>query len=331
MPAIAARALDAWIPGSKPAITDKAAFVLVYGGDEGGVAALASDILQGAPSPLRMTADGLSPSDLRAHLSTGGLFGAPAPVRISGASDKHTTVLRKALEGLEGGPCVVVEAGVLKKQSSLKTLFDGLGATAVLHPLDPKTATAWMARAIQSSGMAMDKNALTGAENRLPSDRMRILRIAEVLALHAMGRGANSVGHEDVTAIVGNEGDVDLTQALMSALAGDTTAALVAFDGQMSAGENPIALMRAWGWKLQRFDDMVRSNARPAQAVASARPPVFFNERAISERILTRLGAPGVAFALEHMDAAERSIVHQGQPPRLVIERWLLRLSQWKP
>lgn len=330
MPAIAAREIDSWIPGTTPAWAKTASFVLIYGGDEGGVSALASDALQGAPSPLRLQADGLSAPDLRAHLSTGGLFGAAAPVRIAGASDKHTPILRKALEGLAGGPCVIVEAGVLKKTSSLKTLFDTLGHTAVLHPLDTKTAASWMGRAVASAGLALDAQALKGSEARLPSDRMRILRIAEVLVLHALGRGAQRVEAEDINAIVGHEGDVDLTQALMAACAGDTTGALQAIDSQLSSGENPIALLRAWGWKLQRFDDMVRSGARPAQAVASARPPVFFTERAVSERILTRLGAPGIAFALEQMDAAERNIVHGGQPPRIVLERWLMRLALWK-
>ena len=331
MPALAPRALDGWTPGTSPQALRPFSFLLIYGGDEGGISALAADITAGPVPALRLGADTISAPELRAHLSTGGLFGPAAPVRIQGASDKHVAVLRKALDGVEGGPTVVVEAGVLKKDSKLKALFDQLGATVAIHPLDAKAAATWLGRATAAAGLPLAKNALAGAQERLPSDRMRLLRLGEVLVLHALGREAGSVEAIDIAAFVGQDGDVDLTQALMAALVGQADEALQALDVQMAAGENPIALARAWGWKLQRFDDMARSGQRPSAAVASARPPVFFAERAKTEQALARLGAPGIGAALEGLDEAERAVVHRGQPARTVFERWLLRVAFWKP
>lgn len=329
MPALPARALDAWIPGAPPAAAI-APFVLLYGGDEGGITALAADLVRAEGTPVRWSADTLTAADLRAHLSTGGLFGPQAPVRISGATDKHVALLKTALEGLTDTPRVVIEAGALKKDSKLKALFDTLGSSIVLHPLDAKGAGAWLTNAISTTPTPLAKGALAGALERLPADRMRLIRLAEVLSLHATGRGAQAIEAQDITALVGHEGEVDLTQALMAALQGQTDAALVALDRQLGGGENPIALLRAWSWKIQRLDDMIRSGLRPAQAVAAARPPVFFTERAATERALTRLGAAGIGAALEQIDATERAIVHSGHPARLVMERWLVRLSHWK-
>lgn len=329
MPALVARHLDNWVPGTAPAAAI-APMVLIYGGDEGGVCALAADLTGTDGPPLRLSADSLVPSDLRAHLSTGGLFGPAASVRISGATDKHTAALKNALEGMPPGPRVVVEAGVLKKDSKIKALFDAIGTTIVLHPLDTKTATTWLTRAVEATGMPLTNGALAGVAERLPSDRMRLIRMAEVLALHAQGRGDTAIEAADLLALVGQEGDVDLSQALMSALVGNVDKALIALDRQLGAGENPIALIRAWAWKLQRLDDMARSGQRPAQAVASARPPVFFAERAATERALSRLGNPGLSTAISLLDGAERAIVYAAHPARLVLERWLLRTALWK-
>lgn len=329
MPAISPKALDAWTPGTVPPALIGARVVLIHGADEGGICALAADITRAEGPAVRLAADGLVASDLRARMATGGLFGPATPVRVAGANDKHVGMFDKA-GTISEGAILVVEAGSLKKDSKLKALFEAKGVSVALSPLEGAAAGTWLSKACAGAGVPMAKGALAGALERLPSDRMRLTRLAEVLGLHALGRGANEVGIADVAAVVGQEADVDLTQAFGCALSGDLKGALLALDTQLGVGENPIALTRAWSWKLQRLDDMVRSGLKPGAAVAAARPPVFFAERGTTEQALKRLGNAGVAMALESLDATERAVVHNGHPPRVALERWLLKLATWK-
>lgn len=329
MPAIGPRALDSWSPGTAPSALAGVRVVLIHGGDEGGICGLAADLTRAEGPAVRLAADGLVASELRARMATGGLFGPATPVRVSGANDKHVGMFEKAVT-LTDGALLVVEAGALKKDSKLKTLFEKLGASVALAPIEGAAAGAWISKACSAAGLPMAKGALMGALERLPSDRMRLTRMAEVLVLHALGRKAEAVEAVDVAAIVGQEADVDLTQALGCALAGDLAGAIRALDTQLGIGENPIALTRAWSWKLQRLDDMVRSGLKPGAAVAAARPPVFFSERESTERAIKRLGSAGVGAAVEGLDAAERGVVHQGHPARVALERWLMKLATWK-
>lgn len=325
MPAIAPKTLDTWTPGTAPAALVGARVVLVHGGDEGGVGALAADLVRGEGPAHRMAADGLSPADLGARLSTGGLFGAPSPVRVSGASDKHVGLFEKALALSTGMALLVVEAGALKKDSKLKALFEAKGHAVELRALNAAESGACLARACAALGTPTDPSALRAAQERLPNDRMRLTRMAEVLTLHAIGRGSDKVEAIDIEATIGFESPVDLTQALMAALSGDLRGAVRALDTQLGSGENPIALLRAWSWKLQRVDDMLRSNLAPAAAVAAAKPPVFFTERDLHTRLLGRLGAPGITALLTDLDATEQGIVHKAWNPRIAMERWMLK------
>ena len=330
MPAISPRALDSWTPGTPPQALADSLFVLVHGNDEGGVVALCADLLRGGPSPKVVAADALNPQDIRTHLSTGGLFGDAIPLRVTGAGDKHLKTIKACFENLEPSARVIIDAGTLKKDSKLKAFIESIGSSAVLHPLDAKAAATWLNKAITAAGATAKPATIQAASERLPSDRMRLTRVSETLALHALGAGRTEVTQEDLTALVGQDGDVDLTAPLLHALDGQITPALISLDIQLQSGENPIGLLRAWGWKLHRIDDMVRANTSPANAVSNARPPVFFAERPLITRILGRLQAASITQALAQMDTTEQGIVSKGHNPRIAMERFLLKLAALK-
>lgn len=325
---VTSTSLKDWMPGNPPASLKKAGAVLVFGNDDGGINALALDLALHHGSPVRLNADDITANQLNALLNTGSLFGAPDPVLVSGAKETHLKHFEPILKTAQA-PLIVI-AGNIKKTGKMVKLFDDIGAAVQIFALEGQSTTDWLRKSLEVQGISLDNGAARLAGTVLSGNRMEITRLAEVLALSAMGKKSKTVTEEDMRDIVPDLSDIDLGGALDAAIEGNLTKALSRFDRQLASGENPIALFRLWAYRLQRLDNMANSGQNPKTAVAKARPPVFWKDKAFFEKALTKLGQKGVGTLIKTLDMAEYASVEKGQNTRVLAERFLITAATTK-
>jgi DNA polymerase-3 subunit delta len=318
-----------WTPGTAPKSLQKANAVLIFGADEGGAYALAQDLLAGLESPTRLNEDEITSSHLTSLLTTGSLFGPAPPLLVTGIKDTHRDALDAALS-TQSDTLMVVVAGDLKKTSKLVKLFDEKAIGVQLYPLDLQGSLSWLQKALAEQKMTISTNASKMAQPQLPGNRMEITRLSEVLTLSALGRNSKTVDIEDIQSVLSDFSDIDLGGALDAALSGRLDTALTRLDRQLTSGENPIALFRIWAYRLTRLNDMSLAGLDPKTAVAKARPPVFWKDKAFFETALQKLGDKGAGHLLSLLDCTEKFSVEKGQPPRILAERFLANAASYK-
>lgn len=325
---ITSTTLKDWMPGTAPASLAKAGAVLVFGKDEGGIAALALDLALSSGSPVRVKVDDLTSQKLNSLVNTGSLFGAPDPVLIADVKDTHVKIF-EPIVGDNDAP-IVIMAGDLKKTSKLVKLFDEKGKAVQIFALEGAGTVDWLRKSLDSLGFGLDKEAARLAQGVLSGNRMEIIRLAEVLSLSAQGRGENTVTESDMRAIVPDLSDIDLGGALDAAITGDLTKALSRLDRQLASGENPITLFRLWGYRLGRLDALASTGESPKTAVSKARPPIFWKDKGFFETALKKLGPKGIGTLITSLDRAEQATVESGQSARVLAERLLAQAAHYK-
>lgn len=326
---ISAQAINAWTPGNPPKALKDANVVLIFGPDEGGVYALAQELLKGEPSPTRLNGGDVTTQGLLNLLNTADLFGPTAPVLVTDAKDAQREAFEAVINANPQAKLVVL-AGDLKKTSKMVKLFDGQAVCAQIYTMDPKASLAWMNNSLKRQGFELDKEAAKTIAPLLPGNRMEISRLSEVLALSALGHGTKSITQNDVQSIVVDFSEIDAGGALDSALTGNLAQALQRFDRQLAQGENPIKLFRLWAYRLGRINDLAQSGLAAKAAIGKARPPIFWKDKPFFEKALNKLGPKGAAKLIEALDTAERNSVEKRQPPRLVAEKFLFLAATQK-
>mgnify|MGYP000474673089 CR=1 FL=1 len=319
---ISAQALNTWSPGQPPKALKDANVVLIFGPDEGGVYALAQDLLKDEPSPTRMNAGDVTTQGLLNLLNTADLFGPTAPVLVTDAKDAQREAFEAVMNANPQAKLVVL-AGDLKKTSKMVKLFDEHAVCAQIYTMDPRASLTWMNNSLKRQGFELEREAAKTIAPLLPGNRMEITRLSEVLTLSALGHGTKAITQDDVQSIVVDFSDIDAGGALDSALNGNIAQSLQRFDRQLAQGENPIKLFRLWAYRLGRLNALAQTGLAPKAAVGKARPPVFWKDKPFFEKALSKLGTHGAAKLIEALDTAERNSVEKRQPPRLVAEKFL--------
>tara|TARA_Y100000815_G_scaffold244231_1_gene242320 strand:- start:2202 stop:3215 length:1014 start_codon:yes stop_codon:yes gene_type:complete len=322
--------LGKWTRESPPEVLSKAPACLIFGPDIGGVTDLSLALIQ---SEERVTLEGsdITRGAIASHTESFSLFGGGTTVLVRGATDKHVKEIQPILEaGINPGSKLIVQAGNLKGSSKLKKLFAGNkeAQSIVLYTMRGREITDFVSNIVQQAGLKIDRDATSMIGNEVSGDRAMAARTAESLILHAQGSDRSTVTREDVMAVCHGVDESDLSAPLDFALQGNLAAALSSLDDKLLRGENPIALMRIFTYRIGRFLALSQSGLAPSAAIAKARPPVFWTEKEMFSRILSRHNTIALTQILVMIDRAEDRMVETGSRPSLVLPDMLITISK---
>lgn len=322
--------LGSWTRSSPPQELARAPACLVFGPDIGGVTDLSLSLIE---SEERVTLEGneITREAISSHTETLSLFGGGSTVLVRGATDKHVKEIQPVLEaGINPGSKLIVQAGNLKGSSKLKKLFasDKEARSVVLYAMRGREVGDFVANIVAEAGLRVDRDAKSLISTEVSGDRALAARTAEALVLHAQGSGRDIVTREDVMAVCHGVDESDLSAPLDFALQGNLPASLASLDDKLLRGENPIALMRIFTYRLGRFLALAQSGLSPSAAIAKARPPVFWTEKDMFARILSRHDAQAITQVLVMIDRAEDRMVEGGARPTLVLADLLVTISK---
>lgn len=324
---------SAWVPGILPPELKpgQARAVLIFGPDLGGVfefarlAGAADDDLQSYPA-----AD-VSADDVVSSLSSGSLFGGATSVRLDDADDKSLKKIEQILDApFTDGARLILTAGDLKKTSKLRKLFEARTdcVSAPLYLMKDREIAKFAQTFFKAEGLGIDRDTTFEIQARLSGDRATAARACEVVALHAFGRSAASVSVADLRAVLDTVDEDGILAPLDHALSGKPGDASIAITRRLSSGESFVGMLRVFSMRMFRLRAMLEGGLSAQEAVARAKPPVFWTEKDATIRILNNLSVKKVDIILDMIDQTEFRIIEQGIPAEAAMPALMIDVSR---
>ncbi len=269
--------LPAFLKGKSAA----AAGLLVYGGDEAGVSAVATRVIQalgkdGDVRRLQASALRADPALFDDALRGMSLLGGRELLVIDDCDDSITSAVA-GLPEIKGGNFALLVAGSLSKASKLRKLFEDAVTCFALAIYEAKPAEILqrVSVALAKDGLRFTPEGEQAFMTLCGSDAALAQGEGEKLALYMLGKG--EITAEDVAACCGGQGSDDVDAVIAAALDGD----FAGIDRTMSAlGESEVRslfpMMSIHLARLQGVRAEFESSGSLEGAMRNARPPIFF-------------------------------------------------------
>lgn len=315
-----------------------ASAVLLYGPDEGlgreRAQAVVAALLGAKPDPMQKTemseAELLAdPARLADELAALSLMADKRVVVLRDAGDKCTKAIEQALSGCSEPHYLVVQAGELTPRSSLRALFEGGSKLAALACYKDEIGdlNALLRARFAEAGVNIDRDALAFLAESLGNDRQVTQREIEKMILYA-GPGG-TLGLADTEALSAHNRELSLEAIAVAAADGDVRTLDALLNQAWREGTQAVAVLRSaqrYWQKLYAMKAAVAAGSSPEQAVAGARPPVFFRQVPVVTRHVRHYSIQDLAAALGALAEAELGS-KGGAAPTLLASRALMALA----
>ena len=267
---------------------------------------------------------------LTIELQTRPMFSGRKIVRATAGRRIAAPMLKSILmqAPLEG--VLVVEAGNLKSDDALRTLFEKHPTAAAIacYPDSEADLDRLIAEIISAAGLTIAPDARAHLAERLGADRALSRAEIEKLALYAQGR--NDIGIDDIDAIVGDAADLALERIAEAAARGSADAAVADFGRAMASGESAqavILIAQRFFLKLHRVRSDVDAGASIDEALRSLRPPLHFKQRDVVAALARQWTRAGLDAALKRIADAAKAARLSSDQEDLLAERLMLALA----
>ena len=313
--------------------------VLVYGPDVGlvreRVEAIARTIVDDLRDAFRVSdlagaALEKDPARLFDEAAALSMTGGRRVVRVRAAGNGLAELFDRFLREPKGEALVIVESGDLKKESSLRKVFErARNAAGIACYADEGEALLRLVREeLGRRGVAPTADAVQWLAEHLGADRQQSRTELEKLALYV---GAGEATLEQAMAVVGDSAERDSDDAVMAAADGDVPGFDRCWRVLSAEGISEISLLRAAQRHLQRLHlaaFLIAGGREPAGAMAALRPPVFWKQQPGFEAQLRRWSPGALANWLDRLTQVELQCKTAGAPVALLVGRALLGLAQ---
>ena len=231
-------------------------------------------------------------------------------VRQTPTSAKFITALTALLKGDLSSCYIILEAAELNKSSSLRTSIEksSFGITLPCYADEARSLDDLIDSVLKTDNLRIDNDARRTLKSLLGSDRAASRAEVEKLALYSLGHEKISI--DDVWQAVGDASASALDRVIDAMLSGDLTSFDKAFDKILSSKLPANVVLTI---AIRQFDALQRLQGQMAQkeisasqAVAQARPPIFFTRRKMIENILASSDIGYASKALDRLEYCQR-------------------------
>jgi DNA polymerase III subunit delta len=253
------------------------------------------------------------PERISVELQTVAMFGGRKVVRASAGRRVNTNALKPLVEAgiIEG--FLIVEAGNLRPDEALRSLFEKSphAAAVACFPDEARDLDAMLSEILRGAGMQIAPDAKKLLLTRLGADRGLSRAEVEKLALYA--RGKTLIEEADVEAAVGDAAELALDRIVMAAASGRTGDAVIELDRLSAAGESAqavIAALQRHFLRLHRLRSGHDSGRSLDEVMRALKPQPHFKQKAAIEQ-QTR------EWSLAKLNAAQGLIADAARAARL--------------
>lgn len=314
--------------------------VLLYGSDAGLVAERSADlakrIAQQDDPPgevLRMDDSSLEedPDRLVVELQTMPMFGGRKVIRATAGRRITAAALKPLLEGAPPAGVLIVEAGNLRPDESLRALFEkAAGAVAIAcFPDEARDLDGLVREILSAHNVQITDAARRLLQLRLGADRALSRAEVEKLALYARGKG--TIDEDDVEAAVGDAAELALDRIVMAAASARIGPCLRELDRCVAGGESAqgvIAALQRHMLRLHRVRSLLDGGRAMDDALRQMRPPPHFKQRAEIEAQLQAWTMPKLSAALARVAEGAKAARLNSAMDVVLCEALLLDLAR---
>ncbi len=318
----------------------KARAILVYGPDDGlmreRAAMMGKSVVPDLNDPFNVTVlsgDILSedPARLSDEAKSMSLMGGARLIRIEGASDKHTTLLKEYLAGPSSENLVIVEAGELTPRSTLRVLFEKSdNAAAVPCYVDDERGVANLIRStLSENSYTIQSDAAAWFAQNIAGDRGRVRGEIDKLMLY-MGAQSKNITLDDVRAACGEAGDQSIDDLLYAIGSGKTEAALRAYNKLIEEGVAIVTILRSLQGHFRRLHytkSLMRDGLDMDEAMKKLQPAVFFKYADSFKGQLRKWSEAKLLAFLQRLSQVEAQTKQTGTPVETLGSQVILSLS----
>jgi DNA polymerase-3 subunit delta len=314
--------------------------VLLYGPDTGlareRADILAQTVCQDLKDPFRVAdlsgaALATDPARLADEAAQMSLIGGRRVIRVHDAADRLSALFAGFLDTAPGDGFIVVEAGDLPGSSTLRRAFDNSPRAAAIgcYPDTLRDRAALIRDTLRSHRITASAEAAQYLVDHLGSDRQLTRAELEKLALYA--GESSQIELDDVRLSVGDSAALATDDALMAAAEGDTGKVDRVLDRVFQEGESAVSVVRAMLRHLHRLHVLaarVTAGATIAEAMRTARPPIFYRQEDSFKRQLALWNEAGLRAQLDLVAQAELHMKLTGLPSETVCRHAMLAVAQ---
>ncbi len=216
------------------------------------------------------------------ELQTRPMFSGRKILRVTAGRRINAQYLKPIIEmaPLEG--FLIVEAGNLKPDDALRSLFEGTAGVAAIacYPDSAADIDGLINEVLGAHKMRIGLDARALLQARLGADRTLSRNELEKLALYAAGRA--EIVADDIEAIVGDAADLALERIAEAAAQGRAADAITDFGRAIASGESAQAIIlitQRYFLKLHRVRGDLDGGRSLDEALRGLRPPLHFKQR----------------------------------------------------
>ena len=320
--------------------TEEVLGVLVYGNDAGAVRDIARQATQAILGPqaddplcvVTLDEEGLKddPGRLVDEMRAIAMFGGRRVVRVRNAGAAFRAAMEPVLQLARAEAVVVAEAPGLKKESALARLFEQQERLAALpvYADDAGDLQQLIDNVLTAHGLTVEGDARQALLGLLGADRLASRNELEKLALYC--RGQERVRLEDVQAVCSDVSAHMMPDMLDAFFGGQMKEGVRLFAALLAEGTPGAAMLQAAANHVARLKELavvVAQGMRVEQAVARARPPIFFRRRPLMERQLRTWDMAALARADESIWQAMHQARRLPELQDILAERCFLSLA----
>jgi DNA polymerase III subunit delta len=258
------------------------------------------------------------------------MTGGRRVVRVRSANNGLAPTFQRFLEEPPGDALVVLEAGELAKSGALRRVFESAKNAAAIpcYPDDARALEDLVRNHLKGHGLTIADEAVHYAVSHLGSDRGITRSELDKLALYAMG--AASVGETDVAAVMGDESDLKMDEALDAAGEGDFSRLDKRLAQLWAAGIQPVGVLRQ---ALSHFQRLMALRAESDEggnilaAIKKSRPPVHFSRERSLQGQVSRWSLAQLEEALNLLYEGEALVKTTAVPGEAACGRALLSVA----
>jgi DNA polymerase-3 subunit delta len=270
------------------------------------------------------------PDRIFIELKTAPMFGGAKIVRATTGRRVTAATLKPLVEGggLEGH--LIVEAGSLRPDDSLRALFEKAPTAAAVacFPDEARDLEGVVGEVLAAARIEIAPEARKMLVARLGADRALSRAEIEKLALYAHGKGR--IEEADIEAAVGDAAEQALDRVVLAAGAGNAAAALSECDRSIAAGEDAqavIAALQRHFLRLHRMRTGLDAGRSMDEIVRGLRPPPHFKQRDALEAQSRAWSAAKLGAALARIAQAAKAARLSPALEGTLAERLLLDLG----
>lgn len=324
--------------------------ILVYGPDHGlakdRIKTLSLTVVSDLKDPFNVsTIDGEAlaedPSKLSAEAKAMSMMGGARVIRVEGAADKITPVLKDYLDDPSARNLVIIEAGDLKPKSPLRQLFEKAKNAAALpcYVEDERAVSTLIRESLKAHNLFIEPDAMSWMAASIGGDRLQIRGEIDKLITYMGGESAKAslkanlkISLEDVQACCGQAGAQGLDDLIYAFGSPNTGNVFYTYNKLIGEGIPVIVICRTLHNHFRRIhlvQNLMQSGQGLDQAMKTLYPPVFFKyEKAFIKQVHS-LKSKDVLAVLSRLQKLEERCKKTGFVPETLCAQELVALGHF--